>query len=73
MFRATFYIFNKEYNSTERPSSGGRDFDIVLKDGCDVLNPAISIQLPASESPSKYNYCYIPLFERFYYCRWKWE
>ena len=73
MFKATFYIFNKEYNSTERPSSGGRDFDIVLKDGCDVLNPAISIQLPASESPSKYNYCYIPLFERFYYCRWKWE
>ena len=73
MFRATFYIFNKEYNSTERPQGNGRDFDIVLKDGCDVLNPAISIQLPASESPSKYNYCYIPLFERYYYCRWKWE
>ena len=73
MFKATFYTFNKEYNSTERPAGGGRDFDIVLKDGCDVLNPAISIQVPASESPSKYNYCFIPLFERYYYCRWKWE
>lgn len=71
-FNANFYTIKKAINSTLRPS-GGRSFEIILKDGCDVLNPVIQLQLSAAESPAQYNYCFIPLFDRYYYCRWKWE
>lgn len=71
-FNATFFKFAKAHNSTARPS-GGTTYEIVLKDGCDVLNPTIQLKLSAVENPSGFNYCHIPLFDRYYYCRWKWE
>lgn len=71
-FNATFYKFAKAHKSTARPS-GGTSYEILLKDGCDVLNPAIQLKLSAAENPSGFNYCHIPLFDRYYYCRWKWE
>lgn len=60
---ATFYTFAKQKNSTKRPS-GGHSFSIFLKDPCSVTNPTI---LLSTSTPVSYNYCYIPLFDRYYW------
>ena len=71
-FTARFYTLSKKDRSTLQPS-GGTDFNINLKAGCDILNPIIELQLGQSDNPTAYNYCYIPAFQRFYYIKWKWE
>lgn len=64
MFNATFYQFGKKKNSTRRPTNGGMPFAIQLLEPCGVLNPTIKIK---TNNPRSYNYCYIPLFDRYYF------
>ena len=66
-FKVNLYSFNKRDNSTKRPSGDGTSFDCILKRGCGILNPVISLDLGLSQDPSTYNYAYIPAFDRYYF------
>lgn len=63
------FQFNKKINSTKRPT-GGTEFTITLKEGCDIINPTIN--LAGVNNPTAYNYAYIPDFKRYYYIS-NWE
>lgn len=63
--QAIFYKFSKKANSTATPT-GGTTLSVVLKDETSVLAPAL--ELHTAGYPD-YNYCYIPEFSRFYFCR----
>lgn len=72
-FTARFTRLGKRVNSTLR-SSGGRDYSIILKDGCSMLSPEIQLKLDQSENPTGFNYCYIPEFSRYYFISdWYWD
>lgn len=68
-FVVTLYTFKKRDNSTKRPTSGsGTDYNCVLKAGCGILHPTISLDLiNKANDPSQYNYAYIPNFDRYYF------
>lgn len=62
----SFYKFAKKLNSTKRPDAEGITYDYcLLKDGCGVINPLIKVQ--TSANVTIYNYCYIPIFDRYYF------
>lgn len=65
-FTATFYTFAKRINSTKTPS-GGADYNIIIKDGSSAINPTISLDVGQSGNPTRFNYCYIPDFNRYYW------
>lgn len=64
--QATFYQFAKRTNSTKRPS-GGLEKVINLKDPCNIINPEIKIATEGD--PTRYNYCYMPTFNRYYWVK----
>lgn len=64
--QATFYQFAKRTNSTKRPS-GGQGFGIDLKAPCNIIDPEIKIA--TQSDPSRYNYCYLPTFSRYYWVK----
>ena len=64
--QATFYQITKRSNSTRLPT-GGQAFEINLKAPCTIIDPEIKI---ATESnPTRYNYCSIPIFGRYYWVK----
>lgn len=65
-FTVTFYRFNKRENSTARPT-GGTNFDVTMKDDCSIINPVLKIGYGNTTDFVMYNYCYIPLFDRYYW------
>ena len=67
-FSVTLYTFSKRGNSTARPTDG-RNFSCIMRHPSGVINPEISLELPAGENPSAYNYAHIPTFGRYYYIR----
>ena len=71
--QATFGTVTKRRNSTKQ-MTGGTAYDIVLKEGCGVLNPRIALKWNGTTSPTAYNACYIPSFGRYYYVNeWTYE
>ena len=66
-FNVNLYTHNKRDNSTKRPSGAGTTYSCVMKHGCGILNPSISLDLGLSSDPSQYNYAYIHAFERYYF------
>lgn len=64
--QATFYQFAKRSNSTKRPS-GGLEKVINLKAPCNIINPEIKIATEGD--PTRYNYCYMPTFSRYYWVK----
>lgn len=66
-FQVRLYTHSKRDNSTKRPTGNGTQYDCVMKHGCGILNPTISLDLGLSNDPSQYNYAYIPAFERYYF------
>ena len=60
---ATFYSFSKRVNSTKLPS-GGTDYNILIKEPSNILNPTIVLD---RGNPASLNYCYIPTFNRYYW------
>ena len=73
-FSAIFYTFSKRINSTKQPTGSGTTYDIILKDGCSVINPEIQLDLGLGSAPAGYNYCYIAAFNRFYWIsNWRFE
>lgn len=70
MFNVTFYNFSKRYNSTKRPASGnGTTYSCRVLDGTAIINPKIVLDIGLTADPSKYNYAYIPNFDRYYHIR----
>ena len=66
-FNVTLYSHSKRDNSTKRPADSGTTHSCVMKHGCGILNPSISLDLGLSTDPSNFNYAYIPAFGRYYY------
>ena len=66
-FNVVLHTLSKRDNSTKRPSGTGKTFSCVLKHGCGILNPSITVNLGLTSDPSQYNYAYIPAFERYYF------
>lgn len=61
------YTFSKKRNSTAVPAAAPVTFNCVLKTGCSIVNPHISIDNGSAWNPSSYNYANIMAFGRFYY------
>lgn len=62
----TFYNNKSDKNVLFKSLDTEREFtDCVLKDETDLLNPVIRIK--SSYDFSLINYCYIPMFHRFYF------
>lgn len=66
-FTVNLYTHSKRDNSTKRPSGSGTSYSCVLKHGCGIQNPTITLNLGLTSDPSTYNYAYIPAFERYYF------
>ena len=66
-FTVNLYTHSKRDNSTKRPSGSGTSYSCVLKHGCGIQHPTITLNLGLSVDPSQYNYAYIPVFDRYYY------
>lgn len=60
-----FYEFSKRENSTKRPAGSGTTANCNLKDGCGLITPVIEISYSAN--PTRFNYAYIPDFDRYYF------
>lgn len=72
-FDAYFFNFEKKSNSTKAPTQAqyesGLDAKIVLLDSTSILAPTFKLELstPPMANATKYNYCYVPDFHRFYF------
>lgn len=78
---ATFYKNDKKVNSTKLPVSSPDDItlSVELKDVVNLFTPSLIISTDIFVSgghiinPMKWNYCYLPDFERYYFVRsWSW-
>ena len=78
---ATFYKNDKKVNSTKLPVSSPDDImlSVELKDVVNLFTPSLIISTDTFVSgghiinPMKWNYCYLPDFERYYFVRsWSW-
>lgn len=65
-YTVNFYQFNKENNSTLRPTNTPESFQCIIKRGSGLINPRIELDIGLTQAPS-WNYCYIPDFRRYYY------
>lgn len=63
--KVVFYRFSKRENSTATPGTGV-EFQCELKEPCSALNPTIKLSL-GTENPTRYNYGFIPAFDRYYF------
>lgn len=61
----TFYQTTSENNQVSKALSNPLMYSGILRDGTNVRNP--QIVFASGEGLSKYNYCYIPRFGRYYY------
>lgn len=77
-FTVRFYQFSKPENSTAVPPAGAASVEFAAcqaKTPLSVLSPEISIMFNshnnggAEWNPSAYNYCYIAVFNRYYFVR----
>lgn len=66
-FTVTLYSHSKRDNSTKLPTGSGTSYSCIMKHGCGILNPSISLDLGLSSDPSSFNYAYIPAFGRYYF------
>lgn len=60
-----FYTFNKNPNSTKRPSGSGKTFSCNLIEPTSLTAPDIALTVDAN--PVAYNYAHIPAFSRYYF------
>lgn len=76
-----FYQFKKRINSTIRPDqlpipglSPVAQYDCILKAGCGIMSPVLSLDVGITSNPTGFNYAYIADFGRYYYVKeWQWS
>ena len=66
-FNVRLYTLSKRDNSTKQPTGDGTLYTCVLKHGCGIIHPVISLDIGVTSDPSQYNYAYIPAFSRYYF------
>lgn len=66
-FTVTLWQYNKRTNSTARPSTSGTVATCVSNDSLDMANPVLPLNIGATANPTRYNYCYINAFSRYYW------
>lgn len=79
--KVDFYQFKKRVNSTIRPDQTPipnltpvASYDCILKAGCGIMSPVISLDYGISSNPTGMNYAYIADFGRYYYVKeWQWD
>lgn len=62
----TLYINHSETNKLKKSLSDAVNLNGNLRNESNVVNPTITINV---DNPSLYNYCYIPLFKRYYFIK----
>lgn len=69
MIPITFYNFTKKPNSTKQPDVNGTTANCELIEDTSIINPKIRWHEPANPSINVYdfNYCYIAIFQRYYF------
>lgn len=69
MIPITFYNFTKKPNSTKQPDVNGTTANCELIEDTSIINPKIRWHEPANPSVNAYdfNYCYIAIFQRYYF------
>lgn len=70
-----FWTFGKRENATSYPTgaAAAEYSNVLLKDNCSVVNPAIKLNVPMTTNVHRWNYCYIAEFVRYYYVSdWTW-
>lgn len=75
-FVVKFYNFEKRNNSVKRPDDDvpHTDYNCRVLNGTGILNPKIELDIGLTANPARFNYCYIPDFQRYYYVReWSFE
>ena len=65
-FDVSFWKFNKEENSTIRPTATPDIFNCRIKRGSGLVAPRIELNIGLTTTPD-WNYCYVPNFSRYYY------
>ena len=71
-----FWTFAKRENTTIIPNTTALKTynNVVLKDDCSVVNPALKIKEAIATNVQDWNYCYISEFSRYYYVTdWMWQ
>lgn len=66
----TLFSFTKKVNSTKRPTNETTKRiinDVILKSECSIIKPVLRLSYDDSFYITNYNYCYIPLFNRYYF------
>jgi len=58
-----FYYNQSDYRVINKTIQAGQSFTGVLRDGCDIMNPIIQFD---NIAVLRYNYAYIPEFQRYY-------
>lgn len=64
MIEATFYKYNGKYNAAPKTLPTGETLQGLLRDSYDRANPIITVR---ATSLFDYNYCYVPIFGRYYF------
>lgn len=73
-FEVKFYSFAKKLNSTKRPAGTPRTYQCEIKKSCGIIHPQIILGGTNVEPEQNYNYCYIPIWNRYYYIsNWRFE
>ena len=71
-----FWTYAKRENATSIPSTTPLVTynNVILKDDCSVVNPALKIKEALNTNVYEWNYCFIQEFDRYYYVTdWIWE
>lgn len=72
-----FWEYAKRENATSRPTNNtaaATYTNVLLKDDCSIVNPAIKLKESMATRVQDWNYCYIPEFNRYYYVTdWVWQ
>lgn len=70
-----FYTTNKRINSTRIPDSDDLEYQVNLKENCDITRPKIKLlYADITTNVLSKNYCYIVAFSRYYFIKeWTWE
>ena len=57
------YSYSKKNKSTRLVTATPAEVDVQIKDNCTVENPLLLFDF----EPTSYNYCYIPVWDRYYF------
>lgn len=64
MITITFYKYGGKSNAIPKTLGTGTDMQGLLRNAYDILRPTITVR---QNTLFDYNYCYIPIFNRYYF------